>query len=110
MLSRLSVDYPQLCGVHPEHGKFKDPQHLKELLPTLQNQLSKLRDNLDKSGRNEGGEILDDTAKEFCATGRTLNQGFALSVHSASVFGNLTTTCPNTLISAAQTSYTRSMI
>jgi hypothetical protein len=68
--------WPELKDFDPSLGKFKDGKEFAELWTRMKNQYDTLLSDLNQSGRNESGEVLDKTALEFCKQrghGRVLN-------------------------------------
>ncbi|KAJ1424036.1 hypothetical protein B484DRAFT_398467 [Ochromonadaceae sp. CCMP2298] len=69
----LKVEHPQLSNIHPELGVFNTTLELDEMITSSKSKFDVIFYQLDKSGRQESGEILDATALHFCKAGRTLN-------------------------------------
>lgn len=71
----LKQEHPQLFNtIFPEQGQFADRAQLKKEITTCKNNFDTLWYRLNKSGRNESGDILDSTALHFCKYGgRTVN-------------------------------------
>ena len=72
----LKHEYNIFNNIHPEHGNFsRDVRHqFTSLVTQAKNNFDTLWYRLDKSGRNENGDILDATAMNFCKYGqRTVN-------------------------------------
>lgn len=66
--------WPELKDLNPAHGHFVDGKDFSSKWTKMKNQHDKLLFNLNQSGRNETGEILDCTAMQFCkVSGRVLN-------------------------------------
>ena len=70
----LKNDFNIFDTIHPEMGTLEDRVQLGTLCTQLKNNFDTLWYRLNKSGRNESGEILDVTAMQFCKYGqRTVN-------------------------------------
>ena len=70
----FSEQHPCLSFIHPENGVLSTVAELKSLMTELKNRYDILKSNLLACGRNESGDILNQTALKFCHyNGRTCN-------------------------------------